>query len=239
MKILLTSGGAKVPIDEVRSITNMSTGTFGAKIGVEILNQGHHLNFICAKDSKTPFKFTHNFNGDLRPESVMLMTNKLLWATKNISRYGETSYSTYNDYYNTLNALTKGVYYNPDAIILAAAIPDYDVVNKVQGKIRSKGDMKIDLTPFPKIINKVKNEWGYKGILVGFKLLVGSTEDELIAAAQRSVVENNCDFVVANDLHDLKQNNHKIMLVGKDWVTHHKKEEAVGSILDKIKELKG
>lgn len=237
MKILLTSGGAKVPIDEVRSITNMSSGTFGTKIGIESLNQGHHVNFICSKDSKTPFKFTHNFNGDLRPESVVLMTNKLLWATKNISRYYEISYSTYSDYYTILKNSTQ--LYKSDVIILAAAIPDYDVVNKVMGKIRSKDNMKIDLTPFPKIINKVKNEWGYKGILVGFKLLVGSTEDELIAAAQRSVVENNCDFVVANDLHDLKQNNHKIMLVGKDWVTHHKKEEAVVAILDKIKELKG
>ena len=32
MKILITSGGTKVPIDRVRSITNMSQGTFGSRI---------------------------------------------------------------------------------------------------------------------------------------------------------------------------------------------------------------
>ena len=32
MKILITSGGTKVKIDLVRSITNMSRGTFGSQI---------------------------------------------------------------------------------------------------------------------------------------------------------------------------------------------------------------
>ena len=31
MKILITSGGTKIPIDLVRPITNMSRGTFGSK----------------------------------------------------------------------------------------------------------------------------------------------------------------------------------------------------------------
>lgn len=32
MNILITSGETKIPIDLVRSITNMSRGTFGSKI---------------------------------------------------------------------------------------------------------------------------------------------------------------------------------------------------------------
>ncbi len=239
MKILLTSGGAKVPIDEVRSITNMSTGTFGAKIGTECLNRGDDLIFIRAKESKSPMRVTLDlYNGyQTHEDCVRIISEKTEWFESVYKRYGEYQYSTYNQYFDILqlSTLTR----SPDAIILAAAIPDYDVVNKVAGKIRSKGDMKIDLTPFPKIINKVKNEWGYKGILVGFKLLVGATEDELIQAAGRSVVENNCDFVVANDLHDLKRNNHKIMIVTKHTVSHVPKEKAVGAIIDKIKELKG
>ena len=37
MKILVTSGGTKIPIDRVRDITNMSTGTFGSKIAIELI----------------------------------------------------------------------------------------------------------------------------------------------------------------------------------------------------------
>jgi phosphopantothenoylcysteine synthetase/decarboxylase len=43
MKILITSGGTKIPIDTVRDITNMSTGTFGTKIAEECLRKGHDV----------------------------------------------------------------------------------------------------------------------------------------------------------------------------------------------------
>jgi len=40
MKILVTSGGTKVPIDDVRSITNTSSGSFGSKIVTSLLYHG-------------------------------------------------------------------------------------------------------------------------------------------------------------------------------------------------------
>ena len=42
MKVLITSGGTKVPIDTVRHIGNMSSGTFGAKIAFQLLELGHN-----------------------------------------------------------------------------------------------------------------------------------------------------------------------------------------------------
>ena len=40
MKILITSGGTKVSIDRVRSITNMSQGTFGSRIADAFFSKG-------------------------------------------------------------------------------------------------------------------------------------------------------------------------------------------------------
>ena len=55
MKILITSGGTKIKIDMVRSITNMSKGTFGSKIATEFLRyDNEHVTFLHAKDSKLP-----------------------------------------------------------------------------------------------------------------------------------------------------------------------------------------
>ena len=48
---------------------------------------------------------------------------------------------------------------------------------------------------------------------LGFKLLIDSKQDELIAAAEKSIVDNHCDIVVANDLADIKSNNHRVHLV--------------------------
>ena len=46
MKILITSGGTKVPIDDVRSITNMSSGKFGAEIAAIFTSQKNKVVYL-------------------------------------------------------------------------------------------------------------------------------------------------------------------------------------------------
>jgi len=73
----------------------------------------------------------------------------------------------------------------------------------------------IQLRPAEKVISKVK-EWAPDAVLVGFKLLVGCTKEELIKAAVSSIETNGCDLVIANDLNSLKAGNHQVWLVDKD-----------------------
>jgi hypothetical protein len=61
-KILITSGGTKVPIDKIRDITNQSSGTFGSKIATEALKRNHDVTFMRAKGSKSPFSMEIDFN---------------------------------------------------------------------------------------------------------------------------------------------------------------------------------
>jgi phosphopantothenoylcysteine synthetase/decarboxylase len=53
-KVLITSGGTKIKIDMVRSITNMSRGTFGAKIADAVQEFNDNVTFLCAKNSVMP-----------------------------------------------------------------------------------------------------------------------------------------------------------------------------------------
>ena len=56
-KILITSGGTKIKIDRVRSITNMSKGTFGSQIAESFFNRfktNINLTFLCSYDSRMP-----------------------------------------------------------------------------------------------------------------------------------------------------------------------------------------
>lgn len=214
MKILVTSGGTKVPIDKVRDITNMSTGTFGAKIGTEFLRAGHEVVFMKAKNSKSPVlrtvDMTKNFNFDSFKSWVEDVAS---W--KNL--YNEYEYSTYEQYAEMLKFVI-GVEM-PDIIVLAAAVSDYGVENYFDGKMRSNDLFTIKLTQVPKLISRVK-EWSTtmkpNSKLVGFKMLVNSKHTDLIAAAKRSVDENGCDMVVANDLEDIRNNNHRLYLVKKE-----------------------
>jgi phosphopantothenoylcysteine synthetase/decarboxylase len=116
----------------------------------------------------------------------------------------------------------NGIYYeNPksfDIIILAAAVSDYGTV-PVDGKIRTKDNLNIELQPLPKVISKIRGIVGEKTKIVGFKLLVNSTKEELEASARDSLIKNNLDMVIANDLRDIKSNNHKLLIVEKDKPT--------------------
>lgn len=235
MRILLTSGGTKVPIDDVRSITNMSSGNFGAKIGREILNRWDNLIFLTHKDGKTPIKTEVN----LLDVGLDNIAEKIYWAKSRRMNYQEITYNTFDDYYQHLGELVinSNQISQIDAIVLAAAVSDYVVKNQARGKVRTSDQMNIELKSTPKLISKIKNEWGYKGILVGFKLLVNAEKSELIDAARKSVIENGCDFVVANDLKDIKAGNHRAILVFKDSEYTVLREEAVNEIVYNINML--
>merc|ERR1712179_572824 len=55
--VLITSGGTSVPLERncVRSITNFSTGTRGAKSCEAFLKIGFNVVFLSAKNSAKPF----------------------------------------------------------------------------------------------------------------------------------------------------------------------------------------
>ena len=209
MKILVTSGGTKIPIDKVRDITNMSKGTFGSKIATELLEMGHEVMFLKSRGSKSPMSITINVREDFydAPDDFADWYNRVKGY---LSHYKEMEYSTFDDYRNRLERWIK--IERPDVVMLAAAVSDYGVENPHNGKLRSNDLLTIKLVQLPKIIHLIKT-WHPTCKLVGFKLLVDSKDYQLIDAAKRSIAENGCDMIVANDLADIKDGKHKIHLV--------------------------
>lgn len=189
MKILITSGGTKVKIDMVRHISNMSKGTFGSHIAESFAvssrrNTDCKIKFLMAKGSKYP------------------QLTDIPWIT-----FAE--YETFDDYSRELFAILND--FKPDIVVLAAAVSDYGVENYVDGKIRSKDELVIRLKPLPKLISKVR-DYVPDAVICGFKLLVNSTDKELSDACIDSLIKNRLDLVVGNDLRDIKNSNHKLMI---------------------------
>lgn len=207
MKILITSGGTKIPIDRVRSITNMSSGTFGSAICANFLQQMCDVDFVMAEGSKTPFELRLNGEDYLNARHFEYWQG---WVKEHRKQYKAYTYKTYEDYAKVIaELLTSNTY---DVIVLAAAVSDYGVANYVDGKIRTSASLEIQLEPLGKIISNVR-VMQPKAYLVGFKLLVDSKDEELIEAAQDSIKRNGCDMIVANDLRDIQQDNHRLLLV--------------------------
>ena len=211
MKILITSGGTKVPIDRVRSITNMSQGTFGSRIADAFFHKGleafrsedkenaiEKITFFTAKNGKLPtaqFLNDETYEDGYRPLDII-------------------NYSTFDDYKSGIEDLLKKESY--DIIVVAAAVSDYGVANYYNGKYRSReDDMCIKLVKLPKIL-PIMRKLAPKAVICGFKLLVDSTYEELIKAMEKQIDETNVDLVVGNDLRDIKADDHRLFIMRND-----------------------
>lgn len=145
--------------------------------------------------------------------------------------------------------------YSFDCIVHSMAVSDYtvksvmsyDVTNNriledsnskdiKNGKLSS--DMSnpvILLEKAPKVIRKFK-ELQPEALLVGFKLLVGVTEDELYNVALNLLKKNDCDFVCANDLNNIDSSTHRAILIQKNgsYVNLTTKQEIANEIVKEI-----
>ena len=214
MKILITSGGTSEQIDKVRTITNMSTGKLGAEIANTIL--------------KNTFDVEVYFLSSNRCEMPNL-DNKL-----KIIEIKDTE-SVFNNMKTIIHAMAISDYkvdkvFNENNIkdILSQYIDTKDlneltnkIVNEIQGvdnskKISSNVDnLFIKLTKTPKIIDMIK-QWDANIKLISFKLLNGVEEEELINIAKKQLDRTNSDLVIANDLVNIKNGNHRALFIQKD-----------------------
>lgn len=216
MKVLITSGGTTVPIDDARRITNMSSGRFGSEIAKAAILSQNNVIHLYAQDSKTPF----DCKLDVRKNQTSEL-RKVLETYEMYSNYAEyysgRVYKTFDEYKSQVESIIR--HESPDIIILAAAVSDYGVV-KSDGKISSDLDkLNLKMEKLPKVINRIRywstrsNIMGQRSYIVGFKLLCNATKEELLEAAYKSERLNDTDLIVANDLKDLKNNKHKLYLV--------------------------
>jgi phosphopantothenoylcysteine synthetase/decarboxylase len=56
------------------------------------------------------------------------------------------------------------------------------------------------LVKAPKLVDLIRSDWAFRGVLVKFKLEVGITDDDLLAIAERSRSQSGADLMVANTL---------------------------------------
>ena len=71
-----------------------------------------------------------------------------------------------------------------------------------------------------KLISKLR-EWYPNATVVGFKLLENVSKEYLMEIAQKLCIKNNMDYIIANDLHDLRCGQHLSFLVNKEGYQNH------------------
>ena len=72
-----------------------------------------------------------------------------------------------------------------------------------RGKVKSDDpELWLRLIRAPKLIDRIRRDWNWKGILVKFKLEVEKSDDELLQIAERSRRHSQADLMVANTLEE-------------------------------------
>ena len=224
MKILVTSGGTSEAIDSVRSITNHSTGRLGKIITETLLAAGHEVCLITTNRALKP-----EAHPNLSIQEINNTNDLLLEMKERVPNYQvlihSMAVSDYTPVYMT----------GLDEVKTSSNLEGFlDKQNK-ETKISSTDEVQVlFLKKTPKIISLVK-EWNPSIHLIGFKLLVDVTEDHLIEVARQSLVKNQADLIIANDLTQISTSQHKAIFVEKDGLqTVQTKEEIAELLLEKI-----
>ena len=201
MKILITGGPVHLFIDDMRVLSNSAKGGQAAAYADLFAKKGHEVTYL---------------------------TSKLAYKPKN-EKIKIVYHEGFEDYRRKVNELSK----KNDLVIMAAAVANFmNKGGRFKGKINpnAEGELTLTLIPSPKVINEVKKA-NPKCTLVGFKLMSGSTDEELIEGAWKVLLNSKADLVVAND----KMNLMRKIILGKDKSTREMNSlEGVVDFIEKV-----
>lgn len=206
-KYVITSGGISEKIDNVRKITNSSSGKLGMTIANHLLESKSDITiyYVCSKNALRPSNKRVKIievvgTLDLKDKVESLLRNEKIDYF--IHTMAVADYMV--DYVTTVDKMKKSFLNNSDMeVIKDTKISSYE------------NNLVLVLRPTPKIISLIKKESPLT-YLVGFKLLDGVSKKELIEVAKRLRDKNKCDLVVANDLEDIRNKEHKAYIIDKE-----------------------
>ena len=180
MNCVVTAGPTYEPLDEVRRLTNFSTGRFGSLLANFLVERGHHVTLLFGHYS------THH--GEQKAQSI-------------------EKFTTTSDLAEKIKALSAK---NISAVFHAAAVSDFGfgkvyetssdekLVELKAGKIPTRsGKLLAELVPTPKIIGGLR-DWFPSARIVGWKYEVDGDRGSVLAKAEQQVAENKTDACVAN-----------------------------------------
>jgi phosphopantothenoylcysteine decarboxylase/phosphopantothenate--cysteine ligase len=181
MNCIVTAGPTFEPLDDVRRLTNFSTGRLGTELANFLAARGHRVTLLIGEQA--------TYAGERRAQSVK-------------------TFSTTADLRAKLKAFSgKKV----DALFNAAAVSDFafskmftrDAAGKLKPFTPSKkistrgGNLFVELLPTPKIIAELRG-WFPRTKIVGWKFEADGGRADALRAAEKQIVDCATDFCVAN-----------------------------------------
>jgi phosphopantothenate---cysteine ligase (CTP) len=180
MHCLVTAGPTYEPMDDVRRLTNFSTGQLGSELANYLVARGHLVTLLIS--SQTIYR------GERQAQRV-------------------EAFTTTSDLEERLYALGKRPV---DAVFHAAAVSDFkfgkiwsraennELTELKSGKISTRqGTLLAELLPTSKILPRLR-DWFSSARLVGWKFEVDGDRTQVVSLARKQILECRTDACVAN-----------------------------------------
>jgi phosphopantothenoylcysteine decarboxylase/phosphopantothenate--cysteine ligase len=180
MRCVVTVGPTYEPLDDVRRLTNFSTGRLGTELANFLTARGHEVTLLLGEQA--------TFRGEPRARQVETFTTTL-------------------DLRDRLQALSGP---SIEALFHTAAVSDFafgkvwrrspqgELAEVQAGKIPTRlGPLLVELVPTPKIITRLRG-WFPRAHLVGWKYEVDGDLESTIRLAENQIAECHTDACVAN-----------------------------------------
>lgn len=178
--VAITSGPSREPWDDVRYLSNVSSGRLGTALAEAFLSAGHRVSFLCGPGS---FRPAPSPRLDLIPFTTAESLRDLLLAVFR-RRPG------------------------PELLLHAAAVADFAPV-PFSGKLSSSlDDPVLRLRPTPKVVDCVREACPELPILL-FKLESGIERAELHRRARATSARVGAYGIVANLLQEVGESDHR------------------------------
>jgi phosphopantothenate---cysteine ligase (CTP) len=180
MRCLVTCGPTYEPLDDVRRLTNFSTGKLGTELANYLADRGHYVLALRG--------FYTTWRGTCRANMVQ-------------------GFTTTQDLADQLKHVSGESW---DTVFHVAAVSDFrfgsvfrkDERGQLQKVVSEKfgtreGTLFAELIPTPKIIASMRSYFP-KARIFGWKFEVEGTREDVLHMGQRQILENRTDYCVVN-----------------------------------------
>jgi phosphopantothenoylcysteine decarboxylase / phosphopantothenate---cysteine ligase len=207
-RVIVIGGASHEPIDDVRSITNESSGETAVALATQAFYRGAEVALWLG--------------GASAPVPSFLPT---------------TRWTSVEDLHRLVARESKALG-AADAVWIPAALADYTVKARPEKiDSRRTPRLTLSLGPSPKILPEIRRRVPAPGIVVGFKLVSRQTPDQLHAQAQQLLDGARLDAVVGNDRAVMGATRADVLLLRQDGRSHWirgPKFEVAGRLLDEM-----
>lgn len=212
-RAVLTAGGTREAVDDVRYLSNVATGSLPAAMAEALLLRGFDVDYVHGPGARLPAQLhlalpLQDADWPTRAEVALTAARQraaaLAAAGTRLRLHPVTSAADADAALRRVGASAR-----PTLVACAMAVADY-APRRVEGKMGSRlraeveggaPALTLDLDATAKVIDAVKQQ-APESALLGFKLLSGQDEAGHVAASRKLAARSGADWVFSNDIRD-------------------------------------